>query len=163
MNIVTSTVLLGLGATAMMDIWGLLRRPLLGMAAPDYRLVGRWIGHMVHGRFRHESIASAAPLPRERLIGWTAHYLTGMVFATALVAIAGREWMLQPSIAPALIVGVGSLIAPFLLMQPAMGAGVAARRTPRPGQARLQSLLTHTAFGFGLYFSGWTLRMLQAA
>jgi len=46
-----------------------------------------------------------------------------------------------------------------------MGAGIAASRTPRPGAARLQSLVTHAVFGLGLYaagclvsflYSGWT-------
>jgi hypothetical protein len=52
------------------------------------------------------------------------------------------------------MVGVGTVAAPFLLMQPAMGAGVAASRTPRPAAARLQSLITHAIFGLGLYGSG---------
>lgn len=43
------------------------------------------------------------------------------------------------------------MAAPFLLMQPGMGAGIAASRTPRPTIARLHSLLTHAIFGLGLY------------
>jgi hypothetical protein len=53
-----------------------------------------------------------------------------------------------------LIVGIGSVLAPFLLMQPGMGAGIAASRTARPGAARIQSLVTHTVFGVGLYAAG---------
>ena len=51
---------------------------------------------------------------------------------------------------PALTVGIGSVAAPFLLMQPAMGAGIAASRTPRPSAARMRSLVTHGVFGVGL-------------
>ena len=47
--------------------------------------------------------------------------------------------------------GIGSVAAPFFVMQPAMGAGIAASRTPRPAAARLHSLVTHTVFGLGLY------------
>jgi hypothetical protein len=54
-----------------------------------------------------------------------------------------------------LLVGVATVAAPFLVMQPGMGAGIAASRTPRPGAARLQSLVTHTVFGLGLYAGGW--------
>jgi len=56
---------------------------------------------------------------------------------------------------PALAVGIGTVAAPFFLMQPGMGAGIAASRTPRPNAARLQSLLTHAVFGLGLYVSAW--------
>jgi DMSO reductase anchor subunit len=39
-------------------------------------------------------------------------------------------------------------------MQPGMGAGIAASRTRNPWSARLQSLVTHTIFGMGLYGAG---------
>ena len=49
------------------------------------------------------------------------------------------------------MVGIGTVLAPFLLMQPGMGAGIAARRNPRPAVARMHSLVTHAMFGLGLY------------
>jgi hypothetical protein len=42
-------------------------------------------------------------------------------------------------------------------MQPAMGAGIAASRTPRPGEARLHSFLTHAVFSIALYLAGWVV------
>jgi hypothetical protein len=36
-------------------------------------------------------------------------------------------------------------------MHPSFGLGIAASRTPNPTQARLRSLMAHTAFGVGLY------------
>jgi len=57
--------------------------------------------------------------------------------------------------AHALIVGIGTVVAPWFIMQPAMGAGIAASRTPRPAEARLHSLLTHAVFGVALYLAGW--------
>jgi hypothetical protein len=53
-----------------------------------------------------------------------------------------------------LAVGVGSVAAPFLILQPGMGAGIAASRTPNPPAARWHSLITHTVFGLGLYLTG---------
>lgn len=157
MEHLVATALVGVGATAVMDLWGLVRRPLLGQPAPDYAMLGRWVGHMSHGRFRHASISKAEPVSRERLLGWLVHYLTGVAFAALLVAIAGDDWLLRPTPAIALGVGVGSVVAPFLLMQPAMGAGWAASRTPAPGRARMQSLVTHVAFGVGLYVAALAL------
>jgi Protein of unknown function (DUF2938) len=149
------SIVIGVGATAMVDVWSVVRHAWFRIAAPDYGLVGRWLAHMTHGRFRHEAIAKTALMPGERFIGWSAHYLIGVAFAAVLLSIYGIAWIQHPTIAPALVVGIGTVIAPFLLMQPAMGAGIAARRTARPGAARLQSLITHTIFGVGLYAAGW--------
>jgi len=154
------TLVVGVVATALMDLGGVARKPLLGIAPPDYRLLGRWLGHMAHGRFRHEAIAKAVPVRGERLIGWTAHYATGVAFAAVLIGIAGLAWVARPTLAPALIVGVTSVAAPFLLMQPGMGMGIAGARTPRPAAVRLQSLVTHVVFGFELYGAGWVARGL---
>jgi hypothetical protein len=153
-------VLIGAGATAMMDIWAAARKWLLGIPPLDYGLVGRWLAYLVRGRFRHESIAAAPPMQGERLIGWTAHYLIGIAFAAMLLAIWGLDWSRHPTIGPALIVGIGSVAAPLLLMQPGMGAGIAASRAPRPATARLHSLVTHGIFGLGLYAAGWATSLL---
>ena len=60
-----------------------------------------------------------------------------------------------------MLVGVVTVLAPFLIMQPGMGAGIAASRTPRPGAARLQSLITHAVFGFGLYLAASAIQLLE--
>jgi hypothetical protein len=151
MDFLTSAVVIGAGATAVMDIWTVVRARVLKARMPDYGLVGRWLAHLTRGRFRHEAITASPPVRGERLIGWIAHYLTGMAFAAALLAVWGLEWARYPTLAPALIVGIGSVAAPFLIMQPGMGAGIAASRTPCPNAARMQSLVTHAVFGFGLY------------
>jgi len=155
MNILMTTLVVGIGATAVMDVWAVARSSLFGIAAPNYGLVGRWIAYMPRGQFKHHSIAAAAPVNGERFIGWTAHYLIGIAFAAVLIGICGLAWVEHPTIAPALIVGITTVAAPFLLMQPGMGAGIAGSRTPRPAATRLQSLITHTIFGLGLYVSGW--------
>lgn len=160
MEIALSTLLIGTGATLVMDLWSLVRERWLGIPRPDYGLVGRWVGHMRHGCFRHPAIKAAAPVPGERWLGWAVHYLTGMAFAGLLLAGWGLDWVRAPTLVPALAVGVGTVAAPFLLMQPGMGAGLAARRTPNPAAARRQSLVTHAVFGFGLYAAGWLARVL---
>ena len=86
--------------------------------------------------------------------------LTKRHFAAALLAICGIAWLRQPTLGPALLVGIGTVAAPFLLMQPGMGAGIAGSRTPRPAATRLQSLVTHAVFGFGLYAAGWAVQPL---
>jgi len=162
MNNFIFTLIIGTGATALMDLWGFARKPLLGISTPNYALVGRWIAHMTHGRFCHDSIAASPSVRGEIIIGWTAHYLIGITFAALLIGIWGSAWIHKPTIGPALIVGIGTVVAPFLLMQPSMGAGVAASRTPSPVSNRLQSLITHAVYGFGLYASGKGLHFMCA-
>lgn len=160
MNTLLAVLLIGVGATALMDLWGVARKPLLGMPLPSYAMMGRWLGHMPQGRFRHEAIGAASPIPGESLIGWSAHYLIGIAFAALLIAIQGQDWLLAPTPGPALALGLVTVAAPFLVMQPGMGAGIAASRTPNPASARVHSLINHAVFGLGLYLSGWALHAL---
>jgi hypothetical protein len=162
MEIIFHALIIGTGATAIMDLWlALLRR--WRVPSLDYALLGRWIGHIPGGRFRHENISSAAPIRHERIIGWSAHYGIGIVFATLLLVIWGPGWLENPTPGPALIVSTCTLAAPFLVMQPAMGAGIAASKTPRPHVARLRSLITHTVYGVGLYVSAWLWALMSPA
>lgn len=151
---------IGIAATAFMDLSALARRRLFGTPLADYALVGRWLAHMRHGRLRHAAIAHAAPVRGERALGWAAHYLIGIVFAGVLLGIAGADWVRAPTVLPALAVGLGSVAAPFLLMQPGMGAGIAAWRTPNPAAARRRSLVTHALFGVGLYVAALAASVL---
>jgi hypothetical protein len=155
-----AAVLIGCGATALMDVWGVVKARLWGVTSLDYALLGRWIGHMPRGRFVHRSIAAASQVAGERILGWVAHYVTGIAFAAVLLAIGGRGWFETPTLAPALVVGLATVLFPFLIMQPALGAGIAAGRTPAPGRARFHSLASHFVFGLGLYLSGLLVSML---
>lgn len=153
----------GIVATLVMDIWGILRQRLLGIAPPNYVLVGRWLGHMPQGRFHHPAIAKSAAVRGETVIGWSAHYLIGIAFAALLLALTGSNWLVHPTPGPAIAVGVITVAAPFLLMQPGMGAGIAASKTPNPTSARLHSLINHAVFGLGLYLGGLISAALQSA
>ena len=161
MNYLLYSAITGIGATVVMDLWTIARKRIFGVPPFDYGLVGRWLAYMPRGRFRHDPIAASPRVAGERAIGWSAHYAIGIGFAAILPAIWGLEWTRQPTIGPALIVGIGSVAAPFFLMQPGMGAGIAASRAKRPAAARLQSLLTHTVFGLGLYAAGWLASCLH--
>ncbi len=157
---VLRTMMAGIGATAVMDIWALLMKAAFGIPMSDWGMVGRWIGHFPQGRFRHDSIAKATPVRGERGIGWTAHYLTGIAYAALGLAVFGRDWTQAPTLGRAVLLGVAMLVAPFFLMQPGMGYGIVASRTPKPGAARLRSLMNHVAFGLGLYLAWSALALL---
>ncbi|MGK9234963.1 DUF2938 domain-containing protein [Inquilinus limosus] len=101
----------------------------------------------------HDGIGKAAPVAGERALGWIVHYGTGIVFAALLLAICGLGWARDPTLPPALAFGLVTVAAPFLLMQPGLGIGIAASKTPNPTAARLRSLMTHAVFGIGLYLA----------
>ena len=81
--------------------------------------------------------------------------MVGIAFAVLLVAFEGFAWVREPTLAPAIAVGIVTVVFPFLLMQTGMGAGIAASRTPNPPMARVQALATHVIFGLGLFVTAW--------
>lgn len=149
-------VIVGAGATAVLDGW-LWASKRLGLPSSSFALVGRWIGHLAHGRVAHASIAKAAPIAHELALGWLTHYAVGIVFAASLVAVRGSAWLREPSLAAALATGVATVVMPLFVMQPAMGAGFAASKTPTPLRNCLRSLVNHTVFGAGLYLAAIAL------
>ena len=153
LELIVIGALIGLGAAALMDLWSFVLRRGFGVSTLDYALLGRWIGHLAHGQVAHQRIGSSEPVRRERVIGWAAHYAIGITFAFVLLVIVGPAWLQAPTVGPALVVGLATILAPWLVMQPGMGAGIAGSRTPAPGATRLRNLGTHTVFGLGLYVS----------
>jgi len=94
-----------------------------------------------------------------------AFHFTEAVIEPALVAVAPKfvEGAVAMVSGGSSEVSLGSLpVAPFFIMQPAFGLGFAASKTKNPAQARLRSLMNHTAFGLGLYLFAmlvnWLLR-----
>ena len=144
-------VAVGIGATLLMDLWNLFLKRAFNIPSLNYCLLGRWLRHIPDGTFRHESIAAAPKKSSECAVGWAAHYTIGVVFALGLVALTSGHSLLNPSFLPALFYGIATVVFPFFILQPALGFGVAGSRTPKPTQARVKSLVTHTVFGIGLY------------
>ena len=155
-----STILIGLGATLITDLWALFLKHTFKIAAPNYCLVGRWLRYMPEGIFRHSSIASVPQKSGECAVGWIAHYMIGITFAIAFVIFVGNNWLQYPTLMPAIVFGVVTVSAPFFIMQPAFGLGLAASKTSNPTQARLRSFMNHTAFGVSLYLFGLLISWL---
>jgi hypothetical protein len=141
---------IGIGATLVMDLWNLFLKRTFSIPSLNYCLLGRWLRHMPEGTFRHPSITTAPQKPFECTVGWVSHYTIGVVFALVFVVLTS-DWLARPTLPPALLYGIGTIVFPFFIMQPSFGLGIAASRTPKPTQARLKSLVTHTVFGVGLY------------
>ncbi len=152
-------MLTGIGASLLMDLWTVFQKRVLKLAALNYALAGRWVLWMCRGRFRHQTIVTSPALRGETATGWFIHYMSGAVLAFIPPCIAGERWLYQPDIISALMAGIISLAVPFLVMQPALGFGIAAAKTPHPLRARLLSLVIHLVYGCGLYLS---MRLLNS-
>jgi len=160
----SSAVLIGLGATVTFDLWGLFLKHAFQITPSNLCLVGRWLRYMPAGTFTHAKIGSTPPKSKECTVGWIAHYTIGITFAITFVAFVGNQWLQQPTLLPALVFGIVTVLAPFAIMQPAFGLGFAAAKTANPMQARVRSLLNHMAFGVGLYlFAVLTDWLLQGS
>ena len=150
-NHILGAIAIGVGASLLMDLWNLFLKRTFSIPSLNYCLLGRWLRHMPGGTFRHASIAAALQKPFECTVGWIAHYTIGVVFALVFLVLASGDWLARPTLLPALLYGIGTVVFPFFIMQPSFGLGIAASRTPKPMQARLKSLATHSVFGVGLY------------
>lgn len=143
-------VLIGVGATALLDLWALLLQRFFKVPAPNRRLVGRWFGHLTDARVFHDDIALARACPFEHAVGWIGHCAIGIVYAGALLVFTRPDWASAPTLVPALAVGIITVGAGWLLLQPGMGAGIAASKRPNAKQIRVLNIAGHIVFGFGL-------------
>jgi hypothetical protein len=159
MNDIIKVICIGIGATAVMDIW-LIFLKRMGVQTLNFAFIGRWVGHLLRGRLNHEAIARAEHVPGELALGWFSHYSIGVAFAALLVALAGVDWTAHPTLLPAVLVGMGTVAAPLLVMQPAMGAGFFASKTPTPLKNCLRSLTNHSVFGLGLFLAALLIDLI---
>lgn len=158
MDVVVRTVLIGMGATALLDLWALFLKQVFAWPAPNWALVGRWFAHLPRGTLRHDDIARSEPVANERAIGWIAHYAVGILFAGIVVAIWGAAWIRNPTFAPALIVGLATVGCGWFILQPGMGAGIAASKRPNANRLRLMNIIGHTVFAIGLWGTALLIR-----
>lgn len=155
------SLLIGAGATLTMDVWnGALKR--LGIPSLNFAYLGRWLAHLPRGQFIHRSIASTTRVSGERWIGWGAHYSIGVLFAALLLGMFGLRWAHSPTVGEALFIGTITVLAPWFLLQPGLGAGIASSKTNTPVFNALKSLVSHTVFGFGLFLSARATALLAS-
>lgn len=153
-------ILTGIIATALLDAWAVFYQVVAGQAATNWGLVGRWIAGIPKGLFIQHGIANAKTVANEKTIGWSAHYIIGIIYAWLYLLMAREIFASQPGITSALGFGLATVIAPWFILQPGMGLGVCARKTPKPWLKRLSSILAHSVFGIGLFLGWWLYQLV---
>jgi hypothetical protein len=151
---------IGIGGTILMDIWAILLSRFPGESLPNWAPVGRWFFHLPRGTVFHPSIGAAAPYEQELALGWICHYLVGILYGIILVLIMGHGWLVHPTLLPAWIFAIITIAAGWFLLQPGLGIGWAASKTPNPTKVRVLGLVAHTFFGIGLYVTALIIRGL---
>ncbi|MER8802603.1 DUF2938 family protein [Mesorhizobium sp. M0998] len=167
LEFVVRAAVVGIGATALMDLWGWFLKRMFAIPPLDYAWVGRWIGHFPHGRFAHANIAQAARVRGETAIGYR-HWMECALRDRHRIC-RSADWSVGPRLgtAPDSASGpVGRRLhhrRPIFVMQPAFGIGIAASKVPNPRTARLRSLMAHLSFGVGLYVAASLSALLLPA
>ena len=152
-------LLVGIIATLATDLWlGLLQ--IIGVPPANWALVGRWVAWMPRGVFVHRPIAATPSIRGELAIGWGFHYVVGIAYAALYLAITRLVLASGPTLISALVFAMALLVVPWLVMQPALGLGFFAAKTPHPNVTRIISISGHAAFGAGLYLGAVSISLL---
>jgi hypothetical protein len=151
MSLIVLGLLIGVAATLVIDLWALLLKRLFGLPTPNWALVGRWVSHLPSGQVIHDDIGKAAGVPSELAVGWVFHYAVGALFGVVTVLIGGAAWAAQPTLLLPLAVGIITVGCGWFILQPGMGAGIAASRRPNRARILALNLVAHVIFGVGMY------------
>ena len=150
-EVLVTGLVMGVLATGAMDVWALVLNRFAGQALPKWDMVGRWVAHLPKGRVFHDAIAVASPVVGELGIGWFFHYAVGIIYAVAFVVLMGPEWLEAPTFLPAWVFSILMVGFGWFLLQPGLGLGWAASKTPAPWKVRGFNLVAHTIFALGLW------------
>jgi len=149
-------IAVGIVATAVLDSWALFISRFFGAPVTNWGWVGRWVSGLPRGVYRSTPIAQAAPVPHESALGWLTHYVIGITYAFAYLTIVGAA-SVEPTLASAVLFGLVTVLAPWLILQPGLGLGFFASGAARPNLTRTLNLISHSIFGLGLYLGSYML------
>ncbi len=151
MQAILTGIVMGLAGTAAMDLWAIALARFAGQPRPNWAMPGRWLAHAFRGKLFHDDIAVAAPVEGELRLGWIFHYAVGVIYGVVFAVFAGSDWLAAPSFLPLWIYALATIAAGWFLLQPGMGLGWAASKTPNPWKVRGLGLVAHTVFGLGMW------------
>src|SRR5437868_15125147 len=155
-------LIVGILATVTMDVAAViaLRLGIAGRGprrtGPD--LIGRWIGYLLRGKFRHTDILQTPTLLGELVLGLAAHYLIGIVLTLVylgLLVVAHAT----PTALSAILYGAATTVFPWFLMFPAQGMGWLGLDAPGDAHLARVSLFNHIIFGLDVALSMLVLRL----
>jgi hypothetical protein len=150
-------VAMGIGGTVFMDIWAIILHRFFHQSAPNWGPVGRWFWHLPKGKVFHDTIATSSAYDHEVALGWVSHYAVGVAYGIILALVAPDGWFAAPSFILPWVIGILTVAAGWFLLQPGLGIGWAASKTPNPAKVRALNLVAHTVFALGMYVTALLL------
>ncbi|QIO04466.1 DUF2938 family protein [Acinetobacter shaoyimingii] len=157
MLLMIQIIFIGIFATLFMDVIAYIREKLFQIRSLNYAFLGRWILLWKDGTLTHENITLVPVVKFERVIGWFIHYLIGIFWVYVYLVLdhlLNFNSLFLSSISFSLL----TTLISFLILQPALGFGFFALKTPNPLISIKNSLLAHLFFGIGLYLSYMWIR-----
>jgi len=153
-------IVVGVVATLALDVWQQIYRLAFGMPITDWAIIGRWAAYVPEGQFVHEDIGKAAPVANELALGWIVHYVVGIGYAIVYLGLMWFVFASPPDFISAIVFGAISVGVTWFVMEPILGAGVMASKTPKPPAVMAHDFTSHLSFGFGLFLGGVIFRAL---
>src|SRR5262249_6225355 len=146
-------LIVGVLATVTMDVVAAiaLRLGIAGRGPPPTGpdLIGRWIGYLLQGKFKHIDIRQAPPLRGELVWGLAAHYSIGIVLTLVYLGLLVATHA-TPTALSAILYGTATTVLPWFLMFPSQGMGWLGRDATGDAHLARVSLFNHIIFGLGL-------------
>jgi hypothetical protein len=146
-------LIVGILATVTMDVVAViaLRIGIAGRGprrtGPD--LIGRWIGYLLRGKFKHTDILQTPPVRGELVLGLAAHYLIGIALTLMYLGLLVVTHA-TPTALSAILYGTATTALPWFLMFPSQGMGWLGRNAPDDAHLARVSLFNHFIFGLGI-------------
>lgn len=157
---IVKTIIIGISATATIDCFTYIVS-FFGQTPRGVLFVGRWLAYFSKRQFVHNTIIESTSVDNELLIGQIAHYGIGIAFAFMLIKIYGEIWLTTPKLGPALTLAIITLVTSILILQPALGFGIAFSNMPNQIALLTKTVFIHLIYGFGLYGSAIALNRIK--
>ena len=152
-------VLVGIAATITMDVFGSVARRV-GLAKGAKGIwVGRWYLGISRGQFVHSDISGAPELGGEKTAAMVGHYVIGIVLAVFYVLGARLLGVSANSFIVALGYGLATCVFPWFLVFPALGFGALGSKGPKELRLFTSSVLNHSFYGLGIWWSAAVLQL----
>ncbi|TKI02485.1 DUF2938 family protein [Martelella alba] len=121
-QLVFFTLFVGIGSTIVLDLWAVIAARIGWMPGTHWPSVGRWLLGLSSGRLVIDRANSSSHTITESTLGWSFHYLVGIVYAAMFPLFWGEDFISIPTIFPFFLIGVViSTLAGLVILMPGMG------------------------------------------